>query len=330
MPPMQIKTIEIGLTSRCNLKCPLCTRAKDIFHDKENYPKFKPTELDFNKLKEFIEFIEPTEVKLVGAVGEPTLYTHFMKLMKFLKESNIKVWLSTNGSTYKSDWWYELAQHIPAGSVLNFDIDSPDYDNNTYRRGSNYDKVINNIIALEANVEYQQNFKIRAQRIDFKWNQYNYSGPNSKGKENFIDNLRYRGIKNIELYNIPCYDFNQEEFSEPDLEIKFDHLNLNNYKRLNRWKGRMLESKTMEINIDCDSKHQKLIYLNYVGEVLPCCYLNDVSLKEKELGINIYQNSMEECLDNYYSIINNPTSYTCKYFCSSLARKLYKQFNLDP
>ena len=327
MHPMQIKSIEIGLTSNCNLKCPLCTRAKDIFQDKVNYPKFRQTEIDFNKLKEFIKVVKPEEVKLVGAVGEPTLYTHFIPLMKFLKENNIRVWLSTNGSTYKSDWWFELAQNIPDGSILNFDIDSPDYNNNTYRRGSNYDKVINNIIALESYPD--SNFKIRAQRIDFKWNKYNYPGPDSKGKDNFIDNLKYRGIKNIELYNIPCYDFNQEEFSEPDLETTYDHSNLMNYKRLNKWKTRMLESN-QPIQLLFESKKQQVIYLNYLGEVLPCCYINDVSLKEKEARLNIYNNSIQECLDEYFNVINNPTTYTCKYFCSSIARKLYQQFNLDP
>ena len=78
-----IKQIEIGLTSNCNLKCPLCTRNKKIF---KTLPKFKPENLDLDKLKEFISFVRPKEVKLVGAVGEPTLYPKFYELLKFLKE----------------------------------------------------------------------------------------------------------------------------------------------------------------------------------------------------------------------------------------------------
>ena len=64
------KIIEIGLTSNCNLKCPLCTRNKIIFSKKDSFPKYRPNELDLNTLIEFIRYINPEEVKLVGAVGE--------------------------------------------------------------------------------------------------------------------------------------------------------------------------------------------------------------------------------------------------------------------
>ena len=81
-------SIEIGLHSKCNLHCPLCTRSKKFFLDNKDHRKFN-NELDFEDLKNAILTIKPQELKLVGAICEPTMYYKFIELLEFCKEQNI-------------------------------------------------------------------------------------------------------------------------------------------------------------------------------------------------------------------------------------------------
>ncbi len=314
------KIIEIGLTSNCNLKCPLCTRNKIIFSKKDSFPKYRPNELDLNTLIEFIRYINPEEVKLVGAVGEPTLYKHFLELMLFLKQAEIKVWLSSNGSTHNPSWWKKLAEYIPDGSTINIDIDHTDKEaQKIYRRGSDLDSILSNVKAL--NME-NRNFTIRAQRIIFDWNQDN--------QEEYFKIIPTLGFDSI--YEIPCYDYRPEEFKE---DVKFfTHPKLNEYKLFRLTGSTSLTSSKRDQVIECEAKKYKMIYLNYLGEVMPCCYINDEILKSKHRYINIYENSPVEILELYNKKINNPLSddYSdvCNKFCNKLGKKFCKIFKLDP
>ena len=310
----QIKIIEIGLTGMCNLKCPLCTRAKIIFKDKDSYPKFKPVELEFNTLLNFIKFINPDEIKLVGAIGEPTLYSRFYDLLLELNKLNIKIWLSTNGSTHNKEWWEKIATTIPKNSIINIDMDSST-DNNYYRKGSDINKIKEVLSTLTD--KNNNGYTVRLQKIDFDWN-----------KNDKLDTILN---DKIELYEIPCYDFNPDEFLDKTLEEKYSHPKLDIYKQLNKWKQKAIENNSEHLQkIECDSKVQNLIYLNYLGEVLPCCYINDTSLKEKKLRPTIYNTKFETLLNDYYNNINNPVQPECKWFCAKKCRKLYKEFGLDP
>lgn len=310
-----IKEIEIGLTSHCNLTCPLCTRNKNIF---KILPKFRPKNLEINRLKEFINFINPEEVKLVGAVGEPTLYPYFYELLKFLKTNNIKIWLSTNGVTHNIKWWNKIKEVIPKNSIINIDLDHTDEDMQLYRRGTNLKKLKDH---LEILAKYQnKDYILKAQRINFDWNKNNYNF--------FMEEVLNWGFD--EVYNIPCYDFNPNEFKE-DLSF-WKHEKQDKYKLLKRINT--LNSKKQNLCIKCESKKDKLIYLNYLGEVIPCCYINDIILKEETLIGNIYDDNFNDLIKNYFKIIDNPieSKYkeTCIKFCTKINRQVYKEFNLDP
>ena len=309
----RIKTIEIGLTSKCNLKCPLCTRNKDLF--KMNW-KFEPKDIDYIKLITFINYIKPEEVKLVGAVGEPTLYPHFFKLLKFLKENNIKIWLSTNGVTHSTKWWKMVRDLIPTGSVINIDLDHTEEDKQLYRRGTNLTKLKENLKEIANN----PNYIVRAQRIDFDWNKDNY--------DYFQTEVLKWGFD--EVYNIPCYNFKQEEFTE-DLTF-WSHPKQKDYELLDR----MNKLNQTRDNIVCESNREGLIYVNYLGEITPCCYINDLVLQSPKPDFNNihFVNNYENIITEYFERIDNPeTSWyktTCKKFCTKINRQLYKEFNLDP
>lgn len=318
-----IEILELGLNSICNLSCPLCTRNKIIFKNKEDHPKYKATNIDFHSMLKFIdELTNLKEIKIVGAVGEPTLYPFFLELLDYCNVNKIKIWLSTNGSTRDKEWWYQVGRLITEDSIINFDIDHTEQlKQKTYRRGSDLNKIRENILSVQqAMKDHNKNIILRGQRIDFDWNK--------DDKKQFIE---YCNTLQIEPYDIPCYDYDQKDFNE-DVSF-YTHPKEIEYKLFRK----SSEVKIKYNDIICASKKDKLIYLNYMGEVIPCCYINDEILKDKHRYINIYDNSVGEIIANYNLIINqnvdlkfNVFGNICHKFCNKFSRNLCKKYGLDP
>ena len=313
-------SIEIGLHSKCNLHCPLCTRSKKFFLDNKDHRKFN-NELDFEDLKNAILTIKPQELKLVGAICEPTMYYKFIELLEFCKEQNISIWLSTNGSYGSEKFWERVTQAIPKNSVLNFDIGHT--QKQLYRK-SNTEKIIRNIKIVQKGINPEDSIRIEALRIEFNWNK-----DDEKNLEELTKDL------GIGLYKIPCYDYNPNEFKE---DISFwDHPKKLYYQKINKLK--ILNTK----EINCEALTTNSIYINYLGYIMPCCYINDLLLSENielyETGIrNKFLNIkdrpiIEEITLNYRNAIDSKDQKIrncCSKFCSSFKRKLYKNFKLDP
>lgn len=330
--------IEIGLSSMCNLNCPLCTRNKTEFKNQQQYQtKYKKNQyLPLDNLIKFIEMVNPKTIKLIGAVGEPTLYPQFLDLIEFLSFKGISIWLSTNGSTHDHKFWRRFGMIVPDGSIINFDIDhTDDIKQKFYRRGSDLGKILENSRAfVEANS--RKTITTRIQRIDFIWNKDNLNDMEYKIKN--YDNWKH--FDNV--YTIPCYDFNPEEFNETTNELnKWVGPNNFLYKSVNSLTSKRLDIIPIE-DIDCESVREKSIYLNYVGEVIPCCYINDEVLKNQLNYPNIYQlfdaelNVVPYQLEKITNFLNDVQqqkcvfSDTCKFFCNKKSKQIYKNFNLDP
>lgn len=340
---MQINSIEIELGYKCNLSCPLCTRNK-LFYDNKHV-KFN-TELDYEYLILFLETMKPKTVKLVGAICEPTLYPHFIKLLEYLNSKNIYVWLSTNGSTKNELFWKHVAIHIPENSTINFDIDHTDQiKQQTYRRGSNLNKILNNIRIVQNELKIlNKKINLFALRIDFDWNKDNY--------DEFI--YTAKNIWKIDVYNIPCYNFSQEEFKE-DVSL-YSHRKQFLYNRLDKLDSTKF-AKRQEIT--CEAFNIKSIYLNCFGDIIPCCYINDLIFKEdnslfgteKSIRANynfpkfysIYdKQTYIEIKKNIEEVITLGTTTTstqeenktlcecCRKFCSKNKRKMFNVMDLDP
>lgn len=92
--------LEIELGSVCNYNCSYCPpqlHCGNIW-------------LDYDALKSFIEFSDPSHVLLVG--GEPTYYPHINDLLLFLKEREDRVIDITSNASKTLKWWEEHKQYI--------------------------------------------------------------------------------------------------------------------------------------------------------------------------------------------------------------------------
>jgi len=83
---LNLSYIKIRLTTRCNLYCDMCS----VKHQKY--------ELDFTRLKQIIDQAKLLNVRTINfSGGEPSLYQHFYKLIKYVKSQGFFLSISSNG-----------------------------------------------------------------------------------------------------------------------------------------------------------------------------------------------------------------------------------------
>lgn len=94
-----MKTLDIEPTTICNLKCPFCFGPKTTSNK---------TEININTWKSvIIKFMNHGVKNIVVSGGEPTLYKNINELLRFIKDLNLNIILSTNGRFTKKI--FELA-----------------------------------------------------------------------------------------------------------------------------------------------------------------------------------------------------------------------------
>ena len=293
----EVEYIEIGLVNKCQLKCPLCTRNKKIFNELDKFNK--PHELDYGTLISFLDkLINLETINLVGATTEPFLYYRIEDLICYIKKRNVNVIISTNGM---SDIDFEKINNVLTKTdKIKWGIDgSTQKIYKKYRRGGNLKKVLNNKSKLE-------NAYNVLQFILFKHNESDLDDIKKLSIENKFDDLL---IEN-------CYDFNKDNYDEYDIDIKPIEIIEKLYKTL---KSRR--------NIVCNSIEGNEIYLNYTGEIFPCCHLDEENIRSE---VNINNNNQIE-IENHITEVTRKKEYnSCGRFCSKMNSSLFKQFNVDP
>lgn len=233
-----INIIEIGLLNKCNLKCPLCSR-----QIKKKYDKIKlKNTLDIKLLKQSLDYFSNLKhVKLVGAVCEPTLYPNLFELITYLKQRSISISISTNGSTHNSKWWIKLGKLLKEDDQVVFAIDGSTQDiHETYRVGSNLEKVISNHKSLKSN----SNCKTVCQFIKFNFNIDDiFNVEKLSIQENFdkfkpincgpSDKKILAPVKNYQIYSKILKSFPSKNFDDIKCEYKLKNsIYLNHFNRI--------------------------------------------------------------------------------------------------
>lgn len=128
------RRIVLELTNTCNLNCIMCGRS---------HADFIPHFFD----PDWLNIIEPAfkyaeEVTLMGW-GEPSVHPRFQSFLEFASNYQVKKYILTNGVLLDkmSPWIFEYGVNILAIS-----LDGPNEAiNNNIRKGSDFNKIINNI-----------------------------------------------------------------------------------------------------------------------------------------------------------------------------------------
>jgi MoaA/NifB/PqqE/SkfB family radical SAM enzyme len=268
----QIKIVHVEASSRCNSRCPMCSR-----FTADGFVQPELNELDltgevFYKLftKDFTSQLE--HVYFSGVYGDPCLNKLLPEFVNYLMDNGCKsVSIDTNGGYRSEEWWAKLARK---DVLINFALDGTDNETlDKYRIGVVYDKVYANMKAyIEAGGNAQWNF------IVFKHNEHQVDiakqlALDMGAKFRLKVTQKFRGRKNHKVmidgelqHTLEPPD--QESFRHPNIGT-IDHIPISifkfkDYSRLSHLNGN---------KVTCKIQQRQEVYLTSIGLLLPCCYL---------------------------------------------------------
>lgn len=304
-----IYQMEIELLNFCNLRCPLCSRNNKEVKEFINSSKY--ISLDMELLKRNLpKFPNLKKVHLVGGICEPTLYKNFIPLVEWLKGQNYSIMISTNGNSMNPKSWKKLGDLLDEKDEVRFAIDGATQETyQKYRINGNLQKIINNYIAFS----HSSCFKV-LQIIKFKHNENIYN-QEIEDLLKMCPNIDYvyklaTGSENIKL----------------GLEYpKNTNMRVNLYKKIfDTASKKSFESLSKEIY--CYSK-LGFIYLNHMGNFIPCCdRYEEFLLTDKKL-VNITDIDKTDDMDSLLNYLNEiykdvPNTKNCIKHCHKFVQML--------
>ena len=295
MTPATVRSIELGITNKCTLRCPHCD---SITMGMPNKPA---TNLDTAVLISFLDELPALETVLIeGAYSDQLMYPNLLDVVRYCKNRQLKIRFCTHGSARSNDWWVQLGQLLDSNDIIRFAIDgSTQTIHEQYRVGSNLAKVLAN----HATIKQHSGVITSLQHIMFEYNKYD--------TDNVLQLATSEGFDRCEM--IHCGNVT----ITPELKqrgiVPIDPLSkqyaLNN-KIVNSF-------KTLG-TVHCDSIARSEIYINHRGEVTMCADHDDGVVKP---------NITNSTLQDVFKHLNEQTDkHKCFKFCNQLEYNIGKTF----
>lgn len=281
--PTDIKSVHIELTDKCQAACPMCARN----HSGGAVRSFiKNSEISFEDFKKWfpVTFLANlNNFYSCGNYGDPVFATDCLEIYNYVRQANptARLGIHTNGSLRKPEWWAELATVLGNNGEVIFAIDGFKGKHELYRRNTNFDKIIENMVAF-----IQAGGIARVDSLIFSHNEHDV-----EELEKFLLGL---GVKNVNFkattrfYNLSEFEvLNKDNTTAynlyPATKVEF-------IKKPNRNLENFLDKAVLQDFVDtavitpkCISK--KELYIDPHGNVLPCCYVGadflEIPLEEK-------------------------------------------------
>jgi MoaA/NifB/PqqE/SkfB family radical SAM enzyme len=142
---LDIKKIELEITSNCNAACPGCTRTQrpDILE----INSFTIT--DLIKIFPKREFISGKIFKFCGVLGDPIINPDCFAMVKYLVDNGGWCQLSTNAGLQTAEWWAELGKLSAETNLVDvsFCVDGHKETNHIYRINTKFETIERNMQA---------------------------------------------------------------------------------------------------------------------------------------------------------------------------------------
>lgn len=297
-----VEMLELCLINKCNLRCPLCSR-EEIHTNKNSYlARTKNTEIDFDKLKELIDWFPKLEkVIFIGTVSECTLYSRFIELIEYLKSKNITLRISTNGHTHNDEWWSRLGRLLTKDDIIRFPIEGSTNDlHGKYRVGSTIEDILSHHAALKQSSDA---FTI-IQTIRFKYNEHDIENVRNLGRDNLFD---AHEVPHCWPANGPFAKLAEKEGIGPIDELRRKHRLIE-----------VVSDTLIKEEFPCyEMELLNSLYVSFDGKLLPC---NEVEDTYYGATVSTIYDGFYEALSFANSIKDNRhKSQTCGKSCSKTA-----------
>jgi MoaA/NifB/PqqE/SkfB family radical SAM enzyme len=262
----ELYEVQIEITNKCQASCPMCSRNIRGGIPNENLIENSWTLDAYVKIFDFEVLNQLKKIIICGSYGDPILNDHLPEMIEYsLKVNpNLEISIATNGGARNVKWWKNLAKILKGKThIVTFGIDGLEDTHHLYRIGTTYENVIKN-----ARTFIDEGGKAEWQFILFKHNEHQVEEAEKRSKEfkfdkfTLVDTYRFIIKDTFDVYNKKGSISHVLEKSSKSQIIKFDVSQIKNYKKI-------LNS----IEIDCEAKRIKGIYIDAFYRLYPCCYI---------------------------------------------------------
>ena len=290
MLPVQF---EIEITSKCNARCPGCSRTVDG----KTHPNLNIIEISLDEFKNIFvpKVIRQRHFGFSGVFGDPGMAKDLLPICEYLLEHGAeRVYIDTNGGMQTKLFWSslgDLSAFYNKKLTVNFNVDGYESTNHIYRVNVNWNKLVENMTAYS-------NTGGRAvwQYIEFNHNSADIEDAKQLAQQlGFYFQLR-RSTRNITPWISTVKTKNKttihkisttKQHSKSQQQIQI----IDKIKNL----------QTVKFNdINCRLIHQRHAYISHDQKLWPCCWYGDMysnNILEAEGYNKLRELEQKYCID---------------------------------
>ena len=307
----EVKVVHLELTSKCNALCPMCSRSVHGARVNPNLKLAELSLEDIRRIfpTKFVKQLY--SVVLCGNYGDPALASELPNILSWFRKlnSNIAFHFATNGGVRPSEWWKELAQFFTKNSSqVYFGIDGLEDTNHLYRINVKWDKLMENVhsfirgggravwhfIVFKHNEHQVERARTLSKEMGFIYFEaketarFQATGWRVGGETLIAEVVYDRNLKFSHFLeapskkNIPQWypkdaksvDLSQyaKLLKENGTTLKTNNLSPSFLKERRLSDDERLNRGDKKCSVKCFVKKEKSIFINYLGQVFPCCW----------------------------------------------------------
>lgn len=222
-----------------------------------------------------------------GNFGDPLVNNNLLEMCEYVRDnSDILVRIHTNGSLRSEEWWKRLAAAMPKNHVVIFGIDGLEDTHHLYRIGTDWNKIINNARAfIHAGGTAEWAY------IKFEHNQHQVEDARKIADEVGFKSFTVKNTIRFLEPDYPVYDKNGETkyYIKPPTDNVVKFVDKDIIRQFSTWYN--------SVEIDCQVKQNKEIYIDAFGHLYPCCWMGSTQYQYNKPDTIIYpykQQSVKE------------------------------------
>lgn len=263
-----IREVHVELTSRCNAACPQCPRNLEGGAVNPALPLAELTLEDVQRLFPTELLGRLRKIYACGNYGDPMVAKDTLAIFEHLRRPNaaMELGMFTNGSGRTASFWADLAKVV---SYVRFSIDGLEDTNHLYRRGTQWDRIMESVQAfIGAGGRAEWDF------IVFKHNEHQIDDARAlaeklgfqrfflKKTSRFAGAARGKQVRDRD--GSPAY-----RIEEPD-DPRFRNAAVVRLTQVGESGG--FAAYQAETEITCKAVAHSRLYVSAEGLVFPCCW----------------------------------------------------------
>lgn len=271
-----IRAIDIETTSYCNLHCPQCDR----FDRQGRQNKYLDLQhLDFRTIGRNFNLHKLTSLESVlleGDHGDPVMHPDIEYIIQYFRDIKHTM-LVTNGSLRGRDWWSNLARF--PNLAVTFSVDGLQDTLTQYRIHADFDRIMRNAQAfIDAGGRAVWKF------IVFHHNQHQVDQARELATQmGFADFVSTVSDRNF---------YDQDEFPVYiDGEYQGHNLKMSTLTKTRPHSRTIMMQQVQRSSfspVTCEWARQKQIYIDYLGNLIPCCMTSGLMWR-KDISGQLWQ-----------------------------------------